>query len=278
MRAGAVRRVLGHRPIPPSDQESFMPSRTAVPANRALIALASFLLAGAASAASVRTFVASTGLDANAGVNCSLAAPCRTFAAALAVTTAGGEVVALDTAGYGPVTITQAVTIEAPAGVYAGVAVPASGIGVLINAPGQSVRLDGLRIVGAANATDGIRIGGAGTVTVRNTGIANLAYGVRVIDGSLVMENCTISTTTQSGIITEPTMSAPDVLLESVVINKAATAGISATGLTSLTIRNSAILNSGWVGLGAGAEYLDCLLYTSPSPRDGLLSRMPSSA
>ena len=26
------------------------------------------------------------------------------------------------------------------------------------------------------------------------------------------------------------------------------------------------------------ARYQDCLLYTSPSPRDGLLSRMPSSA
>ena len=26
------------------------------------------------------------------------------------------------------------------------------------------------------------------------------------------------------------------------------------------------------------AEDIDCLLYTSPSPRDGLLSRMPSSA
>ena len=26
------------------------------------------------------------------------------------------------------------------------------------------------------------------------------------------------------------------------------------------------------------ANYLPCLLYTSPSPRDGLLSRMPSSA
>ena len=25
-------------------------------------------------------------------------------------------------------------------------------------------------------------------------------------------------------------------------------------------------------------QYQDCLLYTSPSPRDGLLSRMPSSA
>ena len=26
------------------------------------------------------------------------------------------------------------------------------------------------------------------------------------------------------------------------------------------------------------AKYITCLLYTSPSPRDGLLSRMPSSA
>ena len=38
-------------------------------------------------------------------------------------------------------------------------------------------------------------------------------------------------------------------------------------------------------GFGGGAsltialaEYYSCLLYTSPSPRDGLLSRMPSSA
>ena len=30
-------------------------------------------------------------------------------------------------------------------------------------------------------------------------------------------------------------------------------------------------------GMGTGGEHT-CLLYTSPSPRDGLLSRMPSSA
>ena len=29
---------------------------------------------------------------------------------------------------------------------------------------------------------------------------------------------------------------------------------------------------------GEGGTLLPCLLYTSPSPRDGLLSRMPSSA
>ena len=32
------------------------------------------------------------------------------------------------------------------------------------------------------------------------------------------------------------------------------------------------------VGLLAQPLYIACLLYTSPSPRDGLLSRMPSSA
>ena len=30
--------------------------------------------------------------------------------------------------------------------------------------------------------------------------------------------------------------------------------------------------------LSAGDDFGACLLYTSPSPRDGLLSRMPSSA
>ena len=30
--------------------------------------------------------------------------------------------------------------------------------------------------------------------------------------------------------------------------------------------------------LGSPGTWLGCLLYTSPSPRDGLLSRMPSSA
>ena len=36
-------------------------------------------------------------------------------------------------------------------------------------------------------------------------------------------------------------------------------------------------LNSFTIPVGV-AEYYDCLLYTSPSPRDATLSRMPSSA
>ena len=32
------------------------------------------------------------------------------------------------------------------------------------------------------------------------------------------------------------------------------------------------------ISVATSDRYKDCLLYTSPSPRDGLLSRMPSSA
>ena len=40
-------------------------------------------------------------------------------------------------------------------------------------------------------------------------------------------------------------------------------------------------LSSAWKGIAASespAQYRDCLLYTSPSPRDRQKSRMPSSA
>ena len=33
-----------------------------------------------------------------------------------------------------------------------------------------------------------------------------------------------------------------------------------------------------WTNVRDGEIFYPCLLYTSPSPRDGLLSRMPSSA
>ena len=61
-----------------------------------------------------------TGNDINP---CSLTQPCRGFTAAIAQVIAGGEVIALDSAAYGPVTITQSVSIIGPAGVYVGISV-----------------------------------------------------------------------------------------------------------------------------------------------------------
>src|SRR5689334_17771785 len=93
-----------------------------------------------AHAASQRTFVASYGIDT---APCSLPQPCRQFARALTQTLAGGEIIVLDSAGYGPVTIAQNVSIVAPAGIYAGISV-FSGNGVTIAAPATKVKLRGL--------------------------------------------------------------------------------------------------------------------------------------
>src|SRR5262245_34837012 len=83
-----------------------------------VVALAAFPW-GSALPAAQRTFVASTGSDANP---CTLTAPCRSFATAIANTSPNGEVIVKDTAGYGPVTITKSVSIVSPPGVYGGIA------------------------------------------------------------------------------------------------------------------------------------------------------------
>ena len=93
------------------------------------LGLSLFAISVAAKAAQ-RTFVASTGNDANP---CSITAPCRGFTRAITQTNVGGEVIVLDSAGYGPFTITQSVSIVAPAGVYAGISV-SSGDGITVNA------------------------------------------------------------------------------------------------------------------------------------------------
>ena len=42
-------------------------------------------------------------------------------------------------------------------------------------------------------------------------------------------------------------------------------------------LRDAGVIDNAYLFI-LGAQYKNCLLYTSPSPRDGLLSRMPSSA
>src|SRR5512147_929574 len=118
-----------------------------------------------AQAQATRTWVSGVGDDANP---CSRTAPCKTFAGAISKTAAGGEIDALDSAGFGAVTITKAITID-------GSAVLASVLGTGVNG-----------IVVAAGATDvvilrGLSLNGAGT------GLA----GVRFNTGkALHVEDC----------------------------------------------------------------------------------------
>jgi hypothetical protein len=105
-------------------------------------------------------FVASYGFDAP-NETCSLTEPCRTFNYALGFVTPGGEVSAIDTAGFGPITITLPVTITSPDGVEAKVVPTPGNDAITINTTGD-VFLRGLTIEGKKSA-NGISISNTAT-------------------------------------------------------------------------------------------------------------------
>ena len=116
-----------------------------------------------------RTFVASTGNDANP---CSISQPCRGFARAINQTSPAGEVIVLDSAGYGPVTIAKSVSLIAPAGLYAGITV-FSGDGITVNITNGVVVLRGLTISGQGGA-NGINLLAASRLRIENCVISNM--------------------------------------------------------------------------------------------------------
>src|SRR5262249_34706657 len=120
-----------------------------------LSVIAVFLLAPALFAQGQRVFVSAvSGSDSNP---CTRPLPCRTFGQALIAVSAGGEVVVVDSGGYGPVTVTKAVTIVSPPGIYAGISVM-SGSGITVNAGATDlVTLRGLSINGLGG-NDGVTV------------------------------------------------------------------------------------------------------------------------
>ncbi len=114
---------------------------------------------------------ARSGSDANAcdDVN----APCKTLAGAVLKLNPNGDAIVLDSGGYGPVTITQGVTIEAPAGVTAFIH-PSSGDAITINAGTGTVTLRGLVL--NAGTGNGITVNSVGTLNVENCFITGFVH------------------------------------------------------------------------------------------------------
>lgn len=125
--------------------------------------------------AQVRTFVSSSGSDTNP---CSQTQPCRNFAAAIAAVNPNGEVVALDTAGYGPFTITSSVTVVAPPAVHAAIA-PTLGNAITVNAPGAVIVLRGL-FLNSQGATIGVQLDSAQSLSLESIHIGGFDDGVYV--------------------------------------------------------------------------------------------------
>jgi hypothetical protein len=135
-----------------------------------------------------RTFVSGAGSDDNP---CTREAPCRSFAQAITQTIAGGEIVVLDSAGYGSITINKSITITNPGGVEAGITPPSGADAVTINATTAiDVTLRGLTLSGKGIGSQGISV-----TTALPPGPAS----------TLTLIGCVIKDFTSHGLFLQPT-------------------------------------------------------------------------
>jgi Right handed beta helix region len=202
-------------------------------------------------AAIQRTFVASNGADANP---CTIAQPCRSFGAAIGKTVPGGEVIALDSAAYGIVTIAQSVSIVAPPGVYAGISVPAGQTGVAVNGAGIIVALRGLTINGIGAGSLGVRFLQGARLRIENCVLAKLAstaIGHHANAAEMIVADTTVRDNDGAGIVLDVDAT---MLLDGVRVEHNAGDGVvvlSGPVGAKATIRNSVLAYNDQAGVAA---------------------------
>jgi len=153
---------------------------------------------GALATPANRTFVSTNGSDLN---NCTVSAYCRTLAAALALTNPEGEIVMVDSGGYGAATITQPVVITA---IDTDASITAtSGNALTINTTGN-VTITGLNLYGAAAiGNDGILVQAVGFLRLYNVQIQDFANnGIEfTASGNLAVYDSKVNDSGQSGLL-----------------------------------------------------------------------------
>lgn len=207
-----------------------------------MLAVAMFVLtvSSLASAQASRTWVSGVGDDVNP---CSRTAPCKTFAGAISKTIAGGEIDALDPAGFGGVTTTKSITIDGGDGSGFGGILASSTFGVTVNGAGAVVTLRRLSINGGPPTTPG-------------------TFGVRFIQGSkLRIEECKIFNFTSAnagqGIGVEISLGAAatvDIKDSTIYNNKQGIRATTTVGAVLITIENSVVQHNTAEGVQLNAN------------------------
>jgi len=138
------------------------------------------VLVSGAQATTNRTFVSNSGDDANAASDCKRPTPCRTFAVAFAHTQSGGQIVALDATGFGPLTITHPVTVIGPAD-SSYISVAANTVGITLNAGANDrIVIRNMNISGdGLSNTTGILVN-TGRLVLQNSILKELTTGLKV--------------------------------------------------------------------------------------------------
>ena len=212
----------------------------------------------AAQAQATRTWVSGVGDDVNP---CSRTAPCKTFAGAIAKTATGGEINALDPAGYGTLTITKAITVDGGTGSGWGStlfsAVNGFVINITTNLTTDRVILRNLSINGAGTTlgVDGVRFLDGTELTLENVSIFNYSGdGVEINQSQACRVNMRNVTFSHGaiGIKSSGTAASISMNLQDVRINSMSSHGIEAINNTIIFAKNVHAFNNGTGGTGDG--------------------------
>jgi collagen type VII alpha len=222
-------------------------------------------LPAAAFATSAETWVASYGSDSNTGTESS---PYADFATAVANTASGGEVSVLTSGDFGPVTITEPITIDGN-GNNASINFAGDGEGVYISLPDTTagpVVLDGLDINGGGTGSDAVfyALSTAGTLPAglvinncniygfKQIGVGDGDEGATAASNAITINNSTINggelgvRTFQNGTTGGPNPPGPDeVNLDNDIVENATASGVFTRSWGgTLEIDNTAIENN----------------------------------
>jgi hypothetical protein len=205
-----------------------------------------------------------SGLDTNP---CTIISPCKTFQGAIAKTTSGGIIKALDAGEYGLIGIGKPITIDGN-GVGAAIDVISTGGAVtVINAGAGTVEIRNLAIhvgAGCSPPCDGIDTVNSNVIIedVSITGVPT--YGVTIVGGTAAIHGLTVTGAANSGIIVENTTAT---ISDSII--RYSTTGINVTGVSAVTqalierskmISNATGLQVTNSGATATARISDCVI------------------
>ena len=206
-----------------------------------------------ADAAIFRTYVSAFGSDSNP---CTAASPCASFQAALARTTAGGEIFVLNSADYGPVTINKSVTITSE-GAVAGV-LATTGAAITISAGASDVvNLRGLGLDGANSGSIGIQFVSGKSLTVQKSFVRNFANSGITFSPSasatLFVSDTVVSNNGSNGILVSGGSSAVNGALSRVSASGNGVGVLASGSGVTLAVTDSVASNNTY-GIGATAS------------------------
>ena len=233
------------------------------------------LWAGLAGAQASRTWVSGVGDDANP---CSRTAPCKTFAGAISKTAAGGEIDALDPAGYGALTITKAITLDGGGGQVASVLVSGTN-GIVVQAgPSDVVIIRNLRINGIGTGINGIRWLSGKALTVENCDIFGFTTnGIDIAKpdgGKAFVHNTVVQNVGQAGLSVQSTTTNTSVDIDNSRFDLGGTFGVIAGSFSRVTVSRSVASGNASAGFiasaGAGTAELNVTESTSSNNITGV--------